>query len=510
MSDDLVFSDEPVASPHFPALRPWHILVVDDEPAVHEVTKLVMAGFTMDGRPLQFTDCYSASEARATLSEPNDIALILLDVVMETEHAGLELARHIREVIGNLNVRIVLRTGQPGQAPEEQVIRDYDINDYKEKTELTRRKLITVFYAGLRAYRDLLRIEHARQGLHRSIEAIGHVHNSQNMRSFASAVLEQLNYLLDLKGEGLCASRMSAYTASSSNGHIRVLAATSAFSRLLVDEEISNLPLDIQEALRRTLAEKTHHHGERHYAGYFRTKAGSESMIYMSFPEQISPSALALLESFSANVAVAYDGLLLREETECARRATIGILGGAIESRSREVSQHLRRVGDVAVLLAQHSGLPEHEWELLRIAASLHDVGKACIPDHILNKPGPLSADDWAAMKTHAEIGHSMLSRSNLRVHEMAAVIANQHHERWDGTGYPQGLSEQGIHLWGRIAAVADVLDSLVGVRCYAPAWPLEQALQYLFDQAGTQFDPALIALVRDQQTAIEAIYAAS
>ena len=508
MSDDLVFSDEPVESTSFPATRAWHILVVDDEPAVHEVTKLVMAGFTMDGRSLQFTHCYSASEARAVLSEPNDIALILLDVVMETEHAGLDLARHIREVIGNLNVRIILRTGQPGQAPEEQVIRDYDINDYKEKTDLTRRKLITVFYAGLRAYRDLLRIENARQGLHRSIEAIGHVYTSQNLRSFASAVLEQVNYLLDLKGEGLCASRMSAYTASSANGHIRVLAATSAYSRLLVDEEIKNLPADVQAALHRTLAEKSPHHGERHYAGYFRTKAGSESMIYMAFPEQINSTALALLETFSANVAVAYDGLLLREETDSAQRATISILGGAIESRTLEASLHLQRMGDVAVLLAQNCGLNEHEWELLRIAASLHDVGKVCIAESILNKPGPLSDEEWSIMKTHAELGQTMLSRSSLRVHEMAALIAKEHHERWDGTGYPLGLQGDSISLAGRISAVADVLDSLVGVRCYKAAWPLQEALQYLYDNAGTQFDPSLIAIVREQRAAIEAIYA--
>ncbi len=130
-----------------------------------------MAGFEMDGRLLEFSHCYSAPEARAKLGSPNHIALILLDVVMKTEHAGLELARHICEDIGNLNVRIILRTGQPGQAPEEQVIKDYDINDYKEKTDLTRRKPITVFYAGLRAYRDLMRIEHARQGLRRSIES---------------------------------------------------------------------------------------------------------------------------------------------------------------------------------------------------------------------------------------------------------------------------------------------------------------------------------------------------
>jgi HD-GYP domain-containing protein (c-di-GMP phosphodiesterase class II) len=168
----------------------------------------------------------------------------------------------------------------------------------------------------------------------------------------------------------------------------------------------------------------------------------------------------------------------------------------------------LRRVGDVAVLLAQRSGLNEHEWELLRIAASLHDVGKVCIAESILNKPGPLSDEEWSIMKTHAELGQTMLSRSSLRVHEMAALIAKEHHERWDGTGYPLGLQGDSISLAGRISAVADVLDSLVGVRCYKAAWPLQEALQYLYDNAGTQFDPSLIAIVREQRAAIEAIYA--
>lgn len=219
MTDDLVFSDEQDVDQCSKPLNPWQVMVVDDEPAVHEVTELVMAGFEMDGRGLAFTHCYSAAEAHAALSQPNDIALILLDVVMESEHAGLDLARQIREDIGNLNVRIVLRTGQPGQAPEEQVIKDYDINDYKEKTDLTRRKLITIFYAGLRAYRDLMRIEHARQGLRRSIEAISQVYDSQNLRGFASAVLEQVNFLLDLNAEGLCAARLSLHSQLGQRAH---------------------------------------------------------------------------------------------------------------------------------------------------------------------------------------------------------------------------------------------------------------------------------------------------
>ncbi|MDT8990937.1 DUF3369 domain-containing protein [Curvibacter sp. APW13] len=326
MSDDLVFNDELPNLAPTSAVKPWHVMVVDDEPAVHEVTKLVMAGFEMDGRPIQFTHCYSADEARRALSQPNDIALILLDVVMETEHAGLDLAKHIRDVIGNLNVRIVLRTGQPGQAPEEQVIKDYDINDYKEKTDLTRRRLITVFYAGLRAYRDLMRIEHARQGLKRSIQALSQIYDSRSMRGFASAVLEQVNVVLDLNGQGICASHIAAYTASSGNGALRVLAATEAYSQLIEGDSLDRLPQHVHSAIEGALARKSGHYGDKVYVGYFRTNVGSENIIYMEFPENIGAAARELLEIFSHNVAIAYDTLLLHEDTEKALRETVAKL----------------------------------------------------------------------------------------------------------------------------------------------------------------------------------------
>lgn len=326
MSDDLVFSDELPSGVALKSSPPWQVLIVDDEPAVHEVTKLVMAGFEMDGRPLQFTHCYSAREAHQVLSEPNEFALILLDVVMETETAGLDLARQIREDIGNLNVRIVLRTGQPGQAPEEQVIKDYDINDYKEKTDLTRRRLITVFYAGLRAYRDLMRIESARQGLRRSIEAISQIYDSRSLRSFASAVLEQVNQVLDLRGQGLCASHIAAYTANNGNGVLRVLAATDAYAQLVEGDGLANLPSHVHQAISHALATKSGHYGERLYVGYFKTSIGSENIIYMEFPDPVSPQARELLEIFSHNVAIAYDTMLQREDTEQALRATIAKL----------------------------------------------------------------------------------------------------------------------------------------------------------------------------------------
>jgi response regulator RpfG family c-di-GMP phosphodiesterase len=510
MSDDLVFSDELPAPAVQKGLLPWQVLVVDDEPAVHEVTKLVMAGFEMDGRPLHFTHCYSAAEARAMLGTPNDFALILLDVVMESEHAGLDLARHIREDIKNLNVRIVLRTGQPGQAPEEQVIKDYDINDYKEKTDLTRRRLITVFYAALRAYRDLMRIEHARLGLRRSIEAISQIYDSRSLRSFASAVLEQVNMLLNLNGEGLCASRMAsctAYTANAANGHIRVLAATDAYAGLMEGEELESLPTEVRAAMNRVLREHTSHYGDKHYAGYFKTNAGSESMIYMVFPEPVNSQARELLEIFSQNVAITYDGLLQREDTHSAQRDTISMLGGAIEKRSSEASLHIQRVGNVAALLASLHGAKEDDVELIRMAASLHDVGKAAIADYILTKPGPLTAQEWEQMKSHSHEGAKLLGQSKARVHILGAKIAQDHHERWDGTGYPQGLIGEAISLEGRITAIADVLDALLSDSCYKKAWPLPDAIHYLSEQSGKHFDPRLIALLQDHLPELKAYY---
>jgi two-component system sensor histidine kinase ChiS len=143
----------------------WKILIVDDEAEIHNITKLVLNDVTFDGKNLTFISAYSGAEAKIILDKNPDIALILLDVVMESDNAGLELVKYIRNVIGNLLVRIILRTGQPGQAPEDLVIVNYDINDYKTKTELTTRKLFTAIVTALRAFQTLIKLEESRQEL---------------------------------------------------------------------------------------------------------------------------------------------------------------------------------------------------------------------------------------------------------------------------------------------------------------------------------------------------------
>ncbi|SEK60866.1 Response regulator of citrate/malate metabolism [Roseateles sp. YR242] len=315
MSTDLVFADELPdeglgdGSRQRP-LAPWVVMIVDDDPAVHQVTQLVMDDFEFAGRKLQFLNAYTASEARDLLRSRRDVALILLDVVMESEHAGLDLARFIREEIGNRHVRIVLRTGQPGQAPEEDVIKSYDINDYKEKTELTKRKLITVFYSALRSYRDIIIIDQSRQALRRSIEAITHIHDAANLRLLASALLAQLAHLLGYEAEGLCASRMSAYAASHGEGPYRVLAATAQFQGLLDDSAVGDLPSEVRDALAHALKTRQSQFDSERFVGYYRTHSGNESLLYMTFSDPIDTDGQELLQIFCANVAIAYERLL--------------------------------------------------------------------------------------------------------------------------------------------------------------------------------------------------------
>lgn len=164
---ELLDDSAPSASSHLPS---WKILVVDDDVEIHSVTRYALAGYEFQGRAAEIHSVYSARETREILSAIPEIAIILLDVVMETNDAGLRLVEHIRNTLDNQFVRIILRTGQPGEAPEFEVIRKYDINDYKSKTELTGTKLLTVVTASLRSYSDIVEIDHYRQHLERLVE----------------------------------------------------------------------------------------------------------------------------------------------------------------------------------------------------------------------------------------------------------------------------------------------------------------------------------------------------
>jgi len=183
----------------------------------------------------------------------------------------------------------------------------------------------------------------------------------------------------------------------------------------------------------------------------------------------------------------------LNQEIIDTQRELILMLGEICETRSHETGQHVVRMADFCYLLAELAGC--EDADLIRHAAPMHDIGKVAIPDRILNKPGELTPDEWEVMKTHSQLGYQMLSVSQRPLLNMAAIIAYQHHEKWDGSGYPQGLRGDEIHIAGRIAAMADVFDALSHERCYKPVWELDQILTFFHEQRGRHFDPRLVDL---------------
>lgn len=162
----------------------------------------------------------------------------------------------------------------------------------------------------------------------------------------------------------------------------------------------------------------------------------------------------------------------------------------------RELSGHLKRVAAFAKILALKTGMSEKEANFVKQISPMHDIGKWAIPEAILQKPGSLTPEEWEIMKTHTSVGYDMLKDSKLEVLRMGALVAVQHQEKYDGTGYPSGLKGDEIHIYSRITTVADVFDALGSERSYKQAWPTGDIIKYFQDGRGTHFDPILVDLL--------------
>jgi response regulator RpfG family c-di-GMP phosphodiesterase len=475
-----------------PKLAPWKVLLVDDEPDIHDITKLTLSRFRLDGRPLTFLHAYSGDEAKEVLSRETNIALVFLDVVMEKEDSGLEVARWMRQDQDNQFTRIVLRTGQPGQAPEERVIVNYDINDYKEKTELDRTKLFTTTFAALRAYRDIMKVEEARkaqanyrEGLERVIAASAHIFQQRNLKDFANGLLQQVVALLRLDQSMLL--RLRGASVITGESEYEVLAQIGEIG------EGARLEPELLAQLDHARSNRISHLAGDTYVGYFPNSSGKASLLVLRGVEEISEIDAQLLEVFCSGVAIAFDNILLTQEITDTQAELIMRLGDVVESRSNEAGNHVRRMSEICNLMALSAGMPDEERAILKHAAPMHDIGKIATPDAVLLKPGKLDAAEWEIMKQHPAVGLSILDGSQRPILKAAAVIAHQHHEKYDGSGYPQGLKGENIHLYARIVAVADVFDALMHKRCYKEAWPVADVMVHLREVAGHHLDPVYV-----------------
>jgi len=204
---------------------------------------------------------------------------------------------------------------------------------------------------------------------------------------------------------------------------------------------------------------------------------------------------LLLASTYAAETIIAAK---LEEEITQTQREVVFTMGAIGESRSKETGNHVKRVAEYSKVLALAYGLDSKEAELLRQASPMHDIGKVAIPDNILNKPGRFNDQERAIMNRHAELGYQMIKSSSRPLLQAAAIVAYEHHEKWDGTGYPRSLAGEEIHIYGRITALADVFDALGSDRVYKKAWDDQQIFQLLRKERGKHFDPELIDLFFD------------
>jgi len=290
----------------------WKLLVVDDDEEVHEATRFALKNVHLCGRPLFLLHARSAAEAAACLAREPDVAVILLDVVMESHDAGLQLVRHIREAMHRSDVRIILRTGQPGYAPELKVIRDYDINDYKTKAELTHTRLVTTLTAAVRAYEQIHAIAENRHGLELIVTASAGLMEVHALSHFAEGVLTQIASLLHLPGDGIVCAQKGSPLDDQESDALHVVAAAGRLASCIAQ------PLDrlddpeIVSAIRDCVVRRAHVFAPRHTVLYLRG-SNHEAAVFVRRETPLATVDRQLVEVFAANLSSCFGNVKLVE-----------------------------------------------------------------------------------------------------------------------------------------------------------------------------------------------------
>lgn len=310
--DLLAFIDEEDGSgPPARPLRTWTLLIVDDDEDVHESTRFALRGLEIEQRGLRLLHAHSGAECIETMRGEDDIAVVLLDVVMESSTAGLLTVDRIRNELRRLNTRIILRTGQPGQAPEIDTIRRYDINDYKTKSELTRNKLYTALTTAIRSYAQLCALEESRRGLEQIVASSHHLMAHDGLQGFAAGVITQIASLLGIPCEGLVCAGTTDGHAPISPERLRIIAAAGCFSGL-VQHPVSEIgdPVII-DSLTRCLREQRNLLTERSATLCFSGHDDARFAAYVDAPGPLGEIDRHLLEVFCTNISLCADNVEL-------------------------------------------------------------------------------------------------------------------------------------------------------------------------------------------------------
>ncbi|MCE7030315.1 DUF3369 domain-containing protein [Jiella avicenniae] len=313
----------------------WKLAVIDDDEAVHEGTRFALRHFAIHGYGLELIGAHSAAQGFELLKANPDTAVVLLDVVMETEDAGLKLAKAIREELKNELIRIILRTGQPGQAPERQVVVDYDINDYKAKTELTADKLFTTLTAAFRSYDHLKRLDDTRIGLEMIVGASASLFDDRSLKTLAQGVLIQISALLEIETDGILIMREACGASP------LVLAGLGKF------ETDGENGIDRSELFAKAAAAGRPVRSDGLVCLFVKTGSGAEILVALATEDDLTETQASLVSVFSAKLAIAFDNARLYDELRLANEE----LEERVARRTRELASANERLEAQGALL---------------------------------------------------------------------------------------------------------------------------------------------------------------
>ena len=316
-NDELIFLSEENTADNTEYAGSWNILVVDDDEEIHSVTRLALSDLVLNNRNLTFYHAYSKAEALEIIQTlGSELAIILLDVVMDTDDAGLQVARIMRNEMNLTEPRIILRTGQPGYAPEESVIKEYDINDYKTKTELTRSKLVTTIIASLRSYQQILTINQSRIGLEKIIHASANLLEEHSINRFCEGVVTQISSLIGLDSSGVVCARAGS-VLNKDDDAVYVLGAAGEFASY-INKKIEHLhDVKIVQVVNECLQQKQHIY-ENNYTVLYLKSTDYDAAVYLKIGQQISDAYKQLIEVFLSSISVGYENVNLFHQLHSA------------------------------------------------------------------------------------------------------------------------------------------------------------------------------------------------
>jgi signal transduction histidine kinase len=346
--DVLQLIEDAGRAPEASTARKWKIAVIDDDAAVHEGTRFALSDYNLNGQTLEILSAYSAAEGRTLMRAHPDIAAVLLDVIMETDAAGLDLVEFIRNELKNETVRIILRTGQPGQAPERRVIVDYDINDYKAKTELTADKLFTSLTAALRSYQQLERMVQTRRGLEIIIDAASTLYDFKSMQRLAEGVLTQIASLLNVDCAGILVLRDDGKPGDD----FSVLAGSGCYRRFIGSAGAQSLDSELRQMVEAAFQRRKHEFVDHRTVLYVRTGSGREVVVLLQSERELSDTDRSLVEIFGSRLSIAFDNVILYQQLNDANSQ----LEERVAQRTRALMQANRRLSSQWLRLQRANG----------------------------------------------------------------------------------------------------------------------------------------------------------